>query len=362
MSAFTCQLSLYPDYLADAIGADFGETYYADAAARNETDKRVRRFVHQQFGAWGCGEADPDDVFSPTALASVHLTAQLFGAPMLYSARSFADTLGFPLSGLPSIADLRPALPRFFRGVAELCSETARLRAAHSAARIAVPGTAEEIDGVPDLDMVHCPLTIGYKLFGERLLYAFADEPDVAGRAMYALCELTAQWTAELRRAAGRRPPRRALISACSAAFVSPEDYRRAVLPALRAYLGERSVFFHCCGSCNAHLPVFAQLHRTNPFLRFDCRESSGADLRSAAAALPGVTLSYMLSPALCLSRSPKEIGEAVDRARAEAGENPLHLILMLPAGAQPALAHAFFARCVDQGADLALARGFRFV
>ena len=357
----TYQLSFYPDYLVDRMNLDFSERYHTDPVYRNEQWKALNQWIWNQFGQWGCGEANPKDQYSPTTLWAVHLLAYLFGAPVSYSREQFPDTPIYPLEGLD---DLR-AFDRKARSVRErmdrLLEDTERLVKEYGAERVVVPFHSASVDGVEDLETTHCPLTIAYKLFGGRILMDIYDDPEGAKFVFSELMEMCLESAVEFRNVIGLTKPRRVLMSACSACFISPSQWEEFLLPLQEQYCKGREAFFHSCGTINHHLQSFGRLAKTIPFVKFDCRESSQADLKQAAAAMPGVELSYMLSPSLCLSRTSQEIRQRVKSAVEEAGNSPLQLILMAPKGTPNDVITAFLDECAGISGKNSQ-KGFRFV
>jgi len=362
MRRLTCQLSAYPDYLVYRMGLDFAGKYHTDAEYRNMQWKQILRWMDGKFGQWGCGMPDPPDSYSPVTLASVHLFSWLFGSQVVYSALQFPETPVYPLADMDDLFAFNPESAIVRERLEGLLGATRSLIDKHGPNAVTVPFHSAEMDGIYDLENTHCPLTIAYKLFGERILLEIYDNPEGVAHVFREIMNMTRDMGERFRMIAGLEKPRHVLMSACSACFVSPEHWERMVMPLVEEYCGERPVFFHSCGSVNSHLPAFGRLGEKLPFLKFDCRESAGIDIQAAARAMPGVEISYMMSPALCLTRTPEDMAMAVRKAVNDAGDSPMNLILMLPHDTPDAIVDAFFQTCVEMGAEPRKNAGFRFV
>ncbi len=107
---------------------------------------------------------------------------------------------------------------------------------------------------------------------------------------------------------------------------------------------------------------MFTEEPLSTPLIRFDCREQAGIDLTKSSQALSDAMISYMLSVPECLTRPPEQIQKRVVQSVEEAGQSDIHLILMLPDGAQDEIVDAFFEQTTALGADLPEEAGFRFV
>jgi len=189
MTKLTCQLSVYPDYLVDQMGLDFTEKYHTDPVYRTEkyhTDpvyrnaqwKEILRWLHRKFGQWGCGVSEPQDSYSPSTLASVHLFSWLFGSQVAYSTAQFPDTPAYPLEDLDNLFSFNPKSGIVQERLEKLLEATRNLMDKYGPQKIAVPFHSPEIDGVDDLENTHCPLTIAYQLFGKRILLEMYDNPE----------------------------------------------------------------------------------------------------------------------------------------------------------------------------------------
>jgi len=178
MTKLTCQLSVYPDYLVDQMGLDFTEKYHTDPVYRNAQWKEILRWLHRKFGQWGCGVSEPQDSYSPSTLASVHLFSWLFGSQVAYSTAQFPDTPAYPLEDLDNLFSFNPKSGIVQERLEKLLEATRNLMDKYGPQKIAVPFHSPEIDGVDDLENTHCPLTIAYQLFGKRILLEMYDNPE----------------------------------------------------------------------------------------------------------------------------------------------------------------------------------------
>ena len=362
MSTVSCQLSVYPDYLNTRMGFDFSERYHTDPAYRNTAWKDVLKWLHGEFGRWGCGRTNPADSYSASTLGSAHLISALFGAEPMYDPRQFPETKGYPLSRIPDLRDFTRKDPRFQDRVQQLIGEAESMISRYGRENVGIPFHAANMDGVEDLENTHCPLTIAYRLFGDRLLTDMYADPRGVRHVLRETMLLVRDLAETFRQLVDRPPPKRVLMSACTATFLGAEHWETFILPLIAEFCGDRETFFHSCGPSNHLLGSFRKLSEQTPLVRFDCREQAGIDLPDSARAMPEATISYMLSVPDCLTRTAEQIQRRVRQSVEEAGQNDIHLILMLPDGASNELVDAFFQQTTALGAELPEEAGFRFV
>ncbi len=350
---FTCQLSCYPEYLHKAMGFDFSERFHTDSMYRNEKWKEVLRWIHARFGRWRCGSAEPQDAYSATTLDSVHLTAYLFGSRVRYFVDNFPDSHDYPQSELSALQAFAWRTEPVKKRIDALLQETRRLVERFGPSKVSFPYYLGEDAGMRDLEHTHCPLTISYRLFGERLFIEMYDNPEAVGHVFRSLTDMSLELSAAFRGLLGIPKPAGACIGACALALVGVDQFTDLLRPAFEAFADGRQLYFHSCGNVNKHLEALSELNETIPIRVFDCREQSSIDLCKLAESFPGTTISYMLSPPACLTRSPEDIARVVRETVEKTAGNPLHLILNLPAGVEDALVDAFFETCVALGAQL---------
>ena len=362
MNTVSCQLSAYPDYLHTRMGLDFSERYHTDPEYRNNSWKDVLQWLHGQFGQWGCGQTNPADSYAANTLSSTHLISALFGAEVMYNARQFPETKGYPLSLIPDLRDFTRKTPRFQDRVQRLVAEVKSMIAQYGRANVGIPFYAANVDGVEDLENTHCPLTIAYRLFGDRLLTDLYTDPEGVRHVLRETVLLVQELAETFRQLTDRPRPKRVLMGACTATFLGAKHWETFILPLIAEFCGDRETFFHSCGPSNHLLDSFRKLSQRTPLIRFDCREQAGIDLPKSARALPDVTMSYMLSVPDCLTRTPEQIQQRVKQSVEEAGTSDIHLILMLPDGAEDEMVDAFFEQTTALGAELPEEAGFRFV
>jgi hypothetical protein len=354
------QLSAYPDYLRSNMGLDFSYRYHNDPEYRNEKWKEILRWVYLRFGRYGCGNNSPADSYSATTLGSVHLISWLFGAGVLYFDNLFPDTYGYPLENISNLNDFNINIPVFRERLAILKNKLIGLIARFGREKVSIPFYSSEIDGVKDLDNTHCPFTIAYRLFGNRLLTDMLVNPDEAKTILFRTLDIIYFLSQEFRTIYGMSKPSRVLMSACASTFLGSEQWEEFVMPLISDYCGDRETFFHSCGPSNHLLGSFGKLAGKTHIIRFDCREQSGIDIRTAAAAMPEAVISMMMDVPKCLTRTTTELKEAVTRAVEDSGINGINLILMLPDEAKDETVEAFYEQCHALGATNN--DGFRFV
>lgn len=342
------------------MGLDFSFHYHNDPGYRNEKWKEIVKWVYAKFGEYGCGDDNPADSYSATTLGSVHLISWLFGADVLYFENFFPDTKGYPLENLSDMNDFTINSPVFRERYGMLKHGLTDLINEHGKEKVSVPFYASDIDGVKDLDNTHCPFTIAYRLFGNRLLTDMLVNPDEAKTILFRTLDIIYYLSQEFRTIFGMSKPSRILMSACASTFLGADQWEEYVMPLIADYCGDREVFFHSCGPSNHLLESFGKLAEKTHIIRFDCREQSGIDIRTSAAKMPEALISIMMDVPKCLSRTATELKEAVIRAVEASEKNGINLILMLPDGTRDETVHAFYEQCNQLGAINN--NGFRFV
>ena len=362
MKGLTCQLSLYPDYLHEEMGLPFSERFHIDPIYRNDKWKEIARWVHACFGRWGCGAEDPPDSYSVTTLDSVHLVSHLFGSRITYYTNAFPDTHEYPLAELENLSDFSAHTDEVELRVRAFLDETKRLVDSFGPDKVSVPFYAAKVIGLDDVEVSHCPLTIGYRLLGSRLLSDLYDDPVGVEHVFREIQTMSLEMGEALREIIGRKKPKNACIGACAATFLGPAHFREFLLPTVVNYASGRPILWHSCGRVNGLLDEFAQLNSLCKVEIFDCREQADIDLERSVEAFPDAAISYMFSPPACLTRTSDDLRAAVKSVVRRTGSSPLHLVLNLPAGADDSLVDAFFETCLESGASQPEQSGFAFV
>lgn len=357
----TCQLSMYPDYLHQEMGLDFSEPFHTDPVYRNQKWKEVVRWVRQRFGRWGCGAEDPPDAYSVTTLDSVHFTAYLFGSKVSYWSDRFPDTHDYPLNGLRDLRFFRRSMTQAEARIQLVVDEARRLVDRFGPEKVVIPYYAAEDIVMCDLEVTHCPLTISYRLLGERLLLEMYDNPEGLEHLFSEVLLLSLELGERFREVVGRRRPKGACVGACASCFLGPDLFRQYLLPRVIEFAAGRPLLFHACGNVNSLFKVFEEMAAKSQVKVFDCREEAGIDLQRAAKAFPHATISYMFSPPACLSRNAGEMREAIREVIRRTEDRPVHLIINLPAGTKDEIVDAFFETCVELGVELPGEAGFAF-
>jgi hypothetical protein len=227
--------------------------------------------------------------------------------------------------------------------------------------KVAIPYYSPDDTGMYDLEFAHCPLTISYRLVGERLLLEMYDNPEGVEHLFSEVLSLSLELGERFREVVGRSRPKSACVGACASCFLGPALFRQYLMPRVIEFAAGRPLLFHACGNVNSLFKVFEQMAGRSRVKVFDCREEAGIDLKRAAEAFPHATISYMLSPPACLSRTAGEMREAIRAAIRKSEDRPVHLILNLPAGTKDEIVDAFFETCVELGVEPPQEAGFAF-
>lgn len=364
MKKISCQLSFYPDFLIEHTAFSMDKWYSENIQDRTEQVKIIHSFMEKTYGQYIKEDKNFTMPHMVTPYSSIQLFLSLFDVQMIYSENAFADTKIAPLKDVDTIEDL-DAVEKIFKNNAMTWIEKVKNQiAGFKIDDLDFPLHMQEIDGIKDLEMVHCPLTIGYKLFGEKILYLQYDDEQFAEECLTRVAKWAVWLMEKIRQELMNRydRPKKLLISACSACFVSPDYWDSKMNPLMEFLSDRRDVFFHSCGTINNHLDTFKSLSGKINFLKFDCRESSNANIKKASELFGDTEISYMFSPALCIGAISQQMKDAVDKAIVDTGDKALHLILMLPGGSNQDLGTVFLEQATKNGASIYPFNKFRFV
>lgn len=298
----TISLNFMPAFYHRHAGLTYAESYYFDVRRRLEVERSESILLHQLFGSFGVGSADPE----PSTLIFIQpidLVKLTQGARLRCPEDATLETCGAPWSGLePSqIAALDAAAAARHPVIDALVAQYHTLRG--------LVGDRADLLGLGSgLLNIHTPFTTAHQLCGEGLLLLLKDDPEGVQRIFAKIREILDAIFTRLRRETGAPPPRRIHLGDCSASLLSPADYAASVLPANQGIAaGFPEVGYHSCGRSTRLLTAFASL----PHLaRIEL--GAGTDLTAAVRAMPGVAMRPLVDPSLMRDASASQVAETV--------------------------------------------------
>jgi hypothetical protein len=299
MAKIPTEFIFNPNWWFRDYGITFDRSFYFDPRRRIENDTLMRRALYERFSI---GDPDP---FPRPMLGSMHVAGgfvipALFGAQIRFS----EDRAPFPEPLELSRGEVM-ALK-----VPELCATWPTRELLSDAETLlrdfgAVVGDLNT-DGV--LNTALC-------LRGQQLFLDFYDDPELIEHLFGVISDTIAQVAGAVRGLSGTASvsvnrsilnvdPRIFLHANCSLQMVSPDFYRKYLLPC-DVYLSERLEPYgvHHCGS-NLHL--FADSYRRLGAVFFDV--GWGSDIQAARSALANAFLNLRLSPVRMLTETAATI------------------------------------------------------
>ena len=237
------------DYYARKLGIHTDQNDWEDPIRRTEVDRAIRRELYHRFGELGIGEKNPSP--RPQIAAYGHrLLAKAAGGEVVYLPDSepsavVADDaehrmLHLDLSKLPNSDVVRKSL-----------SDAKILRAKYGFA-------SGEFN-------MGSALNTAIAAYGDAFFYACCDEPELATQVLIRMNQLMMQLYAlvshEIEPMRFPLPMRYAFYGNCPAIMISPEMYKKVVLPA-DLWLRNRvdTFMLHHCGILDNYAELYQAL------------------------------------------------------------------------------------------------------
>jgi len=283
-------------------GITFGEEVWSDPIARTELDRAMRRLLHERFGDVGLGEHDPAP--HPNVEAYGHrFVAAFWGCEIRYFRDQPPAAVVLP-EAAERLAHCQAPPVDASPVVLKALSDARRLQERYGSCEGAINWGG--------------PLNNAVSVFGEAILQALAQDEEAARGALAAmasaLISLHARVTCVVNHLPVSWPQQSGGIGNCPVCMVSPETYRRGVLPADRWYRAHfRDFSVHHCGPMHPYAEVYRELR--------PCALDVGwlSDRRRVREHYPGTPLSLMLEASVLRGTSQQEIDGLVHNMIEEA-------------------------------------------
>ncbi len=302
-----------PNWWFRNYGITFDRSFYMDRRRRIADDVMMRRALFERFGL-GDGSASPRPILGSMHVAGGFVIPALFGSEV----RFFEDQAPVPVSlEMSREAVMALKVPDIW---------------AHWPTRELLAGGEGLLKdfgyvlGDVNTDGV---LNTALCLRGQALFTDFYDDPELVEQLFGVIADTIVQVASAIRRLSGTSSvsvnrsilnvdPRIFLHANCSLQMISPELYRRFLLPC-EVYLSERLEPFgiHHCGS---NFQVFGESYRKLDAAFFDV--GWGSDIQASRSLFPDTFLNLRLSPVRMQAEAPGVIQADVE-ALLGAGPHP---------------------------------------
>ena len=284
-------------------GFTFEEETYSDPVKRTELLRECSRYLYDRFGEVGLGSADPE----PNPVASLsygdRFMSVLFGCGIRY----FKDQAPCVEAKTANPAEMMSLMIHGFEHnptVRKMISDAKTLRKKYGA----VYGHIN----------TGSPLNVAVSLFGQDFLAACGAVPEAARHVLDVIGETIFRLDREICPLIepGTYPiwPKSSGYGNCPAVMISPEMYRRVVLPSDIHYRSQVGEFhLHHCGVIDNYLDIYKELNPTTLDV------GGGSDYGKLREAFPETSCSLLINTGQIESLSSNEIddfvGDMVERA-----------------------------------------------
>lgn len=330
--------SIAIDVMAPKGGFVFDREYYFDPEHRWDQDKRIARWAEQTYAPYPIYNAEALLVqldFQPIPYRQVGglqpnlLLGVAVGAEFVFFGDQDPDITPYPLKDLKAqdLADLEAIEWEKREPIATFLAQLDELRGRYHG----------EVDVFPPLfwdrsgrATVHGPVTTALKLMGEGFYLAMFDDFDFAMRfltwisdAYVKLIRLFSQ-RAEL-------PITGIHIGECSGCMISPEHWRRAVIPAMNRMVDACGpVRIHSCGNSDHILEPMSKVNNLGIL-----NVGTGTSIaKSRELVGPDVPIHTIPDPRMLCFGKEQELRDWVEQSLAENADGPLEFQFHMDAAA----------------------------
>ncbi|MFA5814296.1 MAG: uroporphyrinogen decarboxylase family protein [Bacteroidales bacterium] len=261
------QASVSKGWLNKHGGFVFPDQYYLDPTFRWEQDKKINRFVREQFPEFAIYNMEANLVQADYvkenqvlvgAIQPNMILAALLGARFSFFEDTDSDVLGKPLEHISNIQEL-PSLDAILEHslIKEMEKQMQEIRESHPELRIIPPFFWDESGRAT----IHGVITTSLKLTGDNIMMIMMSDPDLA-HAIH-------QWIVDAYviliqhfAALGNLPVTSVHVGECAGTMISSELYEEFVVPYI-SQLGDRlgAVRLHSCGISNHLIEPASVIH-----------------------------------------------------------------------------------------------------
>ena len=289
-------ISLSEDWHNDRLGVGFEEDFWIDPVRRTENHMQIAYETAKKYPHLGLGSLDP----APAPLASDQYShrfmAKLFGCEIVYKKNQAPSALSLDLE-IEELASF--PMPDLHKN--EI------LKKAVSDAGILKRKYGHVSGGIN----TGSPLNVAVTVFGESFLASLVGEPDVARHILMVIAKteirLIYEYSQRIDENYGISPLHMGYGN-CPAIMLSPELYKRVVLP-VDLWVRQQSDYFHLhhCGVFDDYAKLYTALSPASLDV------GGGSDYRKLRQYFPRTPCSYIINPE-SIEGQPRENIDAVVR------------------------------------------------
>jgi hypothetical protein len=338
--------------MAELGGFRFDRRYYFDPAHRWEQDASIARWAEAAFAPYRLYNAEAHLVqldHQPRPFRQVGglqpnlILGAALGAELAFYGDKDPDIRGTPLAIERAVEELEAVRWEGREPIATFLAQIDELRAAHGDTVDVFPPFFWDRSGRAT---VHGPVTTAQKLIGTDVFLMLLEDP---GRAAAILRSIAQAYRALIHLFARRAglPVTGIHVGECSGCMVSPEDWERAILPAVNLMAAACGpVRIHSCGRSDHILEAMTGVNN----LAVVNIVSPTSVARARELAGPHVKIDLVPDPRALGRGTPDQLAAWVRRSIEENGGGPLEIQLHLDAGVPIANACAILDELVACG------------
>jgi hypothetical protein len=261
------QASVSKGWLNKHGGFVFHTQYYFDPAFRWEQDKKINRFVREQFPKYAIYNMEDNLVQADYvnenqilvgAIQPNMILAALLGAEFLFSEDKDSDVLGRPLEHISDIQEL-PSIDSILNNplIKDLEKQLRVIQKTNPELRIIPPFFWDESGRAT----IHGVITTSLKLTGDKIMMTMLDDPDLVHAIHQWIVDaylILVKYFAEL----GNLTITSVHVGECAGTMISSQLFEDFVVPYINQ-LGDQlgAVRLHSCGVSNHLLKPISHLH-----------------------------------------------------------------------------------------------------
>ncbi|MBW2348171.1 MAG: dihydropteroate synthase [Deltaproteobacteria bacterium] len=295
-------VGFYPDWFNENYGISFDRKYYFDPETRVEARMEIERSLHERFGEFGLGSANPEP--KPLITFGMVMLPAIFGCEIVFEDGALPWAMPLNLSDeeimkleVPDIFNTSP--------MKEMIGQIDYLKEKYGR----VVGDINTT-GVQNLAL---------KIRGDQLYYDFFEKPDLCHHLLRICAECVLRLFDFNRRTTGTgamdvtpmADPELCILPNCTAEQISLQTYEEFILPYDNQVADTcKPIGIHHCGSVDEVLAGYAKVRH----LRF-LEIGFGSDVRKTRDTFgPEVAVNARISPVLMKNGTPEEVAAEVKR------------------------------------------------
>lgn len=312
MTPVSVSLNFMPAFYNKHLGIKYGEEYYFDPAYGAYVERSEELFLHESFGRYGMGSADP----VPSGNFFIQPVDIIMGtqdAQWRFPEDGTVESWGTPWKGLSS-ADISAIDPR----EAAHHPVIDRILDHYKELKKLVGEKADLFWSKTGMMNIHTPYTTAHQLCGEELFITMLTDPESARMTFWKIWDIYEAIFARVTEVTGSCLTR-VQLGDCSAALLSEKTYRDVVLPVNQEICAKFcGAGYHSCGPSSHLLTAFTELSNVDAV-----QLGPGTDIRSAQRLMPLKHIQPLIDPVAMKNLAPDGIANMVESIIIDAEGSP---------------------------------------